>query len=244
MANILTSLKTLAEDAKKAIFSQQTTAIVPTLPQAVPQDKGYSSVDTISSSNVSLLDAKINHVSNAIEEELQKDQRDFEKLHSLVYDIIMLTMRNSAKSDHEYINEMADQVKVHSIKIKDTYNTWSGMSVTVISAAISFAGGAAGLTPFLPTTILPAETAKMLATNASAYSSAGTGVGSIGSLFNSRSEGQRGVYQIDLKHIESNKDHREDAKRSNNEARKTARAANDEFNRMRHETAKAVAAAA
>lgn len=244
MPNIFTSLKSLADDARKAIFTPAATATAPAAPQALPQEKGYSSVDTLSSSDVSLIETKLSQVSLEIENELQKGERDFEKLQTLVYNIIMLTMRNSAKADHEYINEMADQIKVHSIKIKDTYNTWSGVTVTVISAAISFAGGASGLTPFLPSSIIAADTAAKLAQNAQALATAGTGVGSIGSLLSSRQEGERGVYQIELKTIETKKDHREEAKRSNNEARKAARAAQDEFTRMRHETAKTVASAA
>lgn len=244
MANILTSLKTMAEDAKKAVFAPQATATAPVVPQVLPQDKGYSPVDTMSSSSVSLIEARMNHVSQAIEEELQKDGRDFEKLHALVYNIIMLAMRNSVKADHEYIKEMTDQVKIHSIKIKDTYNTWSGMSVTVISATISIAGGVAGMAPFLPSSVIASDAAQQLARNAQNIGTAGTGGQSIGSLFNSKEEGKRGTYQIDLKYIESNKDHREEAKQSHNRTKETARAAHDQFMNMVHDTAKMVASAA
>lgn len=206
--------------------------------------KGYNVYDTISSAQDDLIESKIDATSKAIDNELKKDKRDFEKLQTLVYNIIMLVMRRAAKSDHEYITEVGELIKKQSVQIKDTYNTWTHLSVTVASSGISLFGGFAGISRFLPANVITPENAMVLSGSALSIGNAGTGLSGIGSMAGSRSEGKRNALQLDLKRIEGKEDDRKGAKQSNKEAAKTARAAHEHFNQIVHETSKAVASAA
>lgn len=189
------------------------------------------------------VEAQYDQVSNEIDEQLRRQDVDFEKLQMMVHNIVMLMMRRAVKTDHDYIREMTVQIKAQAVQIQGTYNTWPGLTITLISAGIGIGGGIAGLTPLFPSAWIAAETANTLNHASQAISSAGTGLGGVGSIFNSRSEGQRQVLQITLRHTQDKEEDRKGAKQGNNETRKSARAAQEEFFRSRHEATKAMCGA-
>jgi hypothetical protein len=205
--------------------------------------KGYSTVDSIAPAQPDMIATKMDATSKSFEIEIKKDNRNFEKLLSLVHDIVMLVMRKAVKTDQEYLTEVADQIKVQSMAIKKTYDSKLNVTITVISAGIGLFGGAAGLSQFLPASIISQQTAVYLSQNAQAIGNAGTSLSGLGSLVNLNNEGKRTYLQLELKRIEGKEEDRKGAKHSNKELIKTANAAQKELNQMRHEAAKAAAAA-
>lgn len=172
-------------------------------------------------------------ISEQIEEEFRKNNKDFEKLQTLVSKVIMLMMRGAAKRDSEFISEMGIKSKAQTMQIQSTYNTWPNVIVTWISAGVSVVGGAAGLAPFA--TFIPVDTAQKLASAATSIGSAGTSISGIGSLLNSSNEGKRTVLQYELKRIEGKEDDRKGAKQNNNQTRKEAKSALDSHLRDIHD---------
>lgn len=181
-----------------------------------------------------LIEVHYQGISNSIDEELKKTGINFEKLQELIYKVVMLYMRQAVKVDQEYISEMGIQIKIQAVKIQGTYNTWPGLVITVISAGISMGAGLGGLSPLF--SFVQPETARVLAGAATPLSTAGTGVGSLGSIFNNKSEGNRQVMQIYLKRTQDKEEDRKGTKHGNNDTRKTARAAQEEFYRTQHDT--------
>lgn len=187
-----------------------------------------------------VIESNLDMISRDIDERLKQKNINFEELQRKIYQIIMLLMRRAAKTDQEYISELNIQIKAQAVQVQGTYNTWPGVTITVISAVVSIGAGAAGLSQLLPRTLISQNLANILSGNAQTYSTVSTGISGIGSLFNSRNEATRGVMQIHLKRTQDKEEDRKGAKHSNNESRKSARSAQDESARMLHDAAKSV----
>lgn len=185
------------------------------------------------------LETKLDLISAKINAELSQDDSDFDKLQTMIYQVVMMMMRLAAKNDHENIQELNLKIKKQAQEIQSTYNTWQGLTVTVISAGVSVAGGVAGLSPFMPSALISTESAKLLLSASQGIGSAGTGLSGIGSIFNNRSEGNRQVYQIHLKRLQDTEEERKGSKHTKGDHLKTAKAALEEFLRMKHEAHKA-----
>jgi hypothetical protein len=188
-------------------------------------------------------EARLDELTATIDKELAKETQDFEKLHALIYKVIMMMMRLGAKSESEQIREFTIKIKDKAQDIKATYNTWQGLTITVISSAVSVAGGIAGLSPFLPASVISAQSAQALLQASQSIGTAGTGIGGIGSIFNNRSEGLRRVEELNQKLLESNQEELKGFKQNKSEHIKTAKATAEEFERNRHQAHSAAAAA-
>ena len=185
------------------------------------------------------IESRLDLISAKINAELAQDDRDFDKLQTMIYQVVMMMMRLAAKSDTENIHEINLKVKKQAQDIKATYNTWQGLTVTIISSTVSVAGGCAGLTPFLPSALISSQSATYLLQASQSIGTAGTGLSGIGSIFNNRSEGNRQVYQIHLKRLQDTEEERKGSKHTKGDHLKTAKAALEEFLRMKHEAHKA-----
>lgn len=175
-------------------------------------------------------------ISQSIDDELLKHNIDFEKLQAMIFKIVMLHMRKAAKVDQEYISELNVQIKAQSLKVQETYNTWMHVGITVISATVSIGAGVCGLSPFAPASFINADTARNLAANAVNIGTAGTGINYLGGIANSRSEGKRGYYQLDLQRAQGKEEDRKGARHNHNDIRKNAKEAHAQFMHLRHET--------
>ena len=210
--------------------------------EAVPAPKsenGIASGNVTVVTNRGRVDYRLEEISSQIDAELEKEDRDFEKLQTMIYSVIMLMMRLSAKTDHQNIHEIQIKIKQQAQEIRATYNTWQGVTVTVVSSAVSIGAGVMGLTPFMPLSIIAANNAAHCASAATSVASAGTGIGGLGSIINNRSEGNRRVYEIYLKQTQDTEDERKSSKHTKTDHIKTAKAARDEFARSRHEAFRA-----
>lgn len=171
-----------------------------------------------------------------------EDGRDYDRLQSQIYAIIMCMMRMAAKADQENIYEISLKIKTQAHEIQATYNTWQGLTITVISASVSIAGGVAGLAPFFPAALISEGGAKALAYASQGIGTAGTGLSGLGSIFNNKSEGTRQVLQIYLKRSQDAEEERKGSKQNKGQLINTAKAAAEEFNRSRHEAHRAATA--
>lgn len=182
------------------------------------------------------LDNHIDSLSKKIDEELLKPNVNFEKLQAMVYKLIMLLMRRTAKADQEFITEMGVQIKAQTAQIKDTYNTWPTLIVTVVSAGVSIGAGGMGFAQFMPTKYIAAETAKQLALQSQTMSNVGTSLQSLTSLASNRSEGQRQVFQMMLQRIQGKEEDRKGAKHKHGETGKEARDSLKSAGQTEHDT--------
>lgn len=184
------------------------------------------------------IETRLDNLSKEIDGKLKQNNINFEALQRQVYQVIMLMMRRAAKTDQEYLSELNVQIKAQAVQVQGTYNTWPGVTVTLISAGVSIFGGCAGLSPLLPSSVISQSMAQTLSQSSQAIGTAGTGISGVGSLFNSRNEATRGVLQINLKRTQDKEEDRKGTKHSNNESRKTAKTAMEEFMRMHHDALK------
>ena len=241
---------TMAQDAATPAapafnpYYQDTMAQAGEMPVPQPEaEKGLANGHVIVHTDKGRVDYRLEEIDFQIDSELEKDERDYEKLFAMIYSVLMLMSRLAAKSDQEKIQEIQVRVKSQAKEIKATYNTWQGMSITIFSAGVNIFAGAAGLAPLFPVSMIAAETAKNLAQSATPVSYAGQGIGGIGSLFDKRSEGNRRVFEIYLQRYQGTEEERKSSKHSKGDHLKTAKAAADEFQRNKHEAFRATAAA-
>ncbi|HEV8051389.1 MAG TPA: hypothetical protein VGP47_02760 [Parachlamydiaceae bacterium] len=259
--SILNSLSNALSSTKKAWLDpvdniKEVAAIAPitSLPSIAGPGSGTYYIDTISKSGDELpnisgsvsgnfsvpeekgrFESKLDQLTAKMNTELMQDDRDFDRLQTMIYQVIMMMMRMAAKSDLENIQEITVKVKKQAGEIQATYNTWQGLTVTIISSTVSVAGGCAGLAPFF----IAGPAAVTLQGASQGIASAGTGLSGIGSVFNNRSEGQRQVYQIHLKRLQDTEEERKGSKHTKGDHIKTAKAALEEFFRTKHEAHKA-----
>lgn len=180
------------------------------------------------------LETQLEKMSEDMNAELAKNIPDFEKLQATIYKVIMMMMRVAAKADMEQIQEFSVKVKKQAYEIQGTYNTWQGLTITVISAGISIAGGVAGVSPFMP--FVPPETAKNLLTASQSIGNAGTGLSSIGQVFDKRSEGSRSVMQTFQRIMQDKEEERKSAKHSKSDLIKSAKSGLEEVLRQEHQS--------
>lgn len=181
-----------------------------------------------------LVETRYEKMSADMNTELANGAPDFDKLQSMIYKVIMLMMRMAAKSDMEQIHEFSVKIKQQAYEIQGTYNTWQGLTITVISAAVSFGGAGAGLSPFIPFNISP-DTVRALVNASQSIGTASTGLSSLGSAFDKRSEGTRSVMQTFQRIMQEKEEERKTGKQTKNEHIKTAKAADKENDDAKHQ---------
>lgn len=227
------------EEKQEAIFEAM---------QPAPANPYY--YDTISNANEELpqiqvvtlpmgrgrIEYQLEQASNDMDAYLAREERDFEKLLPMIHQVIMLSMRDAAKSDQDHIFEVNFKIKKQANEIRDTYHKdWQGLSITVISATLGFAAGACGLATFYPATFIAVETGKNLVAASSGIGSASSSTSGLGQIFTSRRDGTLQVLQIHLKDWQDIQDERRGSKNYKIELLKSAKSAADEATRTWHE---------
>lgn len=210
------------------------------LSKLIPPPVSATTTSPVAVINQGRVETHLDDLTAAINAELAKPTQDFDRLQVLIYKVIMLTMRLAAKTESEQIREFSFKIKNQAQEIKATYNNWQGLTVTVISAGVSVAGGLAGLSPFMP---FEPQVAQALQMASQSIGTAGTGLSGIGSIFNNRSEGTRQVEQLNLKSMQDKEQDHKEFKQHKNDLLKTAKATADEFDRNKHQANTAAAAA-
>lgn len=188
-----------------------------------------------------LLEAQIEVLSDGINKEIALEHLNFERLRDMVYKIVQALGRKMAKEHQNAISELKVEISLVAVKVQNTYNTWKGVTVTVISATISMAGGLGGLAPLLPMTLMGDEVAKTLGAASQGLGSAGTSLGGIASIFNSSAEGERQVLQIHLKRLQDTEEEKKSGKHKDGEMCKEAANTAKSAHQVSHEAFSAMA---
>lgn len=176
-------------------------------------------------------------LSKKINEALNAENRDYEKIHAMILRFCMIHMRNVSKEDQEYIARIGDQIKVQAGKIRDTYNTYPVVVITIISSVVSVGGGVAGFSSLIRPN---SEVARAFAQNAQQISTASTGISGVGSLLNSRNEGDRQILQLTMKRDQDKEEEKKGSKHGNKESQKTFKTSLEEFFRNIRDTISAI----
>lgn len=187
-----------------------------------------------------VIEVRYEKLSLEFDQEILKDNPNFDVLMGTILKLFGYQMRTAAKEDQERVFEYNEKIHVQSHEIKNTYNKWHGMTITVISGTISIAGGLAGLTPLLSANVIDPGMANYLQHAATPISQAGTGVGSFSTLVNNQSEGQRTVMQIYLKRFQDSEQENKDKKHTHKQHVETVRNLFQEFNRNKAEAIRAM----
>lgn len=175
--------------------------------------------ESLKKSTSKILDSTIETLSKKIDDELKKPDRDFVKLQEYVYKVVAAMMHRAKQTDQEFICESGIEIKVQAVKVQGTYNTWPALLITFVSSGISLAGGAAGVSPLAPNSWISPEKADVLARASQGIGTAGTGLSGVGSIFNSKGEGTRFVYQILLEEVKKKREDRESAKQQKSQTK-------------------------
>lgn len=184
-------------------------------------------------SGPNLLRRHMDALSKKINEALLAETVDYERIHVMMLRFCMIHMRHVVKDDQEYISKIGDQIKVQSGKIRDSYNTWPVVTITLVSSAVSIVGGVAGFS----TIIRPAsEIARTFAQNAQQISTMSTGISGVSSLLNSRNEGNRGVLQNAQRRDQDKEEEKKSSKHGTKDTQKGFRTAIEELFRNIRET--------
>lgn len=177
-------------------------------------------------------------LSNDANAELAKKDLNFDKLHDMIYKVIMMMMRMGAKTDAQRAREFNLKIEKQAVEIQATYNNWQGKAVTYISAGIGFAGAGAGLSPFIP--FMTPTTIRALVHASQPIGTASTSLSSIGSLFDKKSEASRSLMQTYQRIYQDKEEECKSAKHSKSDQIKSAKSANEEAERMRHQSTSSI----
>lgn len=184
-----------------------------------------------------LLSRQMELLSKKIDEALSAEEKDYEKIHALVLRFCMIHMRNVVKEDHKYIDDLGQRIMVQSGKVKDSYNTWPVVTITLVSSAVSIVGGVGGFSSIVRPN---SEIAKILTTHAHGISTMSTGISSAGSLVSSGNERDRGVHQLTLRRIQDKEEEKKGSKNSTKESQKGFRTAIEEWYRNMRDVVRSV----
>lgn len=227
--------------------SVTTTSSAPTLtaspitaPIASLSASPSATASTVPTQPKSRIEIYYEQLSIQIDEELQKEEKDFDKLRNTIDKVIMMLLRLSAVADQERIFEIIVKVKNQAVEIQGTYNKWQGMSITVISAGISITAAVAGLTPLLPSEVISANIAQTLASASMQIGTMSTGLSGFGSLFTNREEGNRTVYQVYLKKYQDQEEEKKGSKHGKTDLMKSVNNTAHENLRNRHDAVRSV----
>lgn len=168
-----------------------------------------------------LIEYQINILSDKIDQALQSQDIDFDRVQALIYRLIMVLMRRSVKSDQEFITNMGLKIQVHAEKIKDQHNTWPNLVVTVVAGGVSIVGGLLGVAPM--TNLFSPDMAKAMQGASQAVGTAGTGISGIGSLLKERTDGIKGFLQFEQQRMQGKESDKKEAKGSHTQSLKTAK---------------------
>jgi hypothetical protein len=161
--------------------------------------------------------------------ELQKgDKADHEKIYQQVRKIVTWLMHKAGIIDQHYANEQSFEVIIHVKKLKDSYNNWLGLAVTVVFAGLQVASGGMGV-------------GGALAGAGDAFTKIATGLGTVGGagnlltgIFNQRSEGSRVIIQFDLEEVKRHRDQKFEGARKNDQSKSQAIQSADQGEYIRH----------
>ena len=162
------------------------------------------------------IERRLNELCEAFDEVMTKGgEANYEKLQQLVFPLMMLLFRRSAQIDQEFVSEMGLKVTTQAMAIKDTYNSWHGIAITIVASSVGLVGGGLSFSQIIPG--LAPETVQMLTQSAQPLSGASSAINSIGGIFENQTQAKRGVEQMWFEKFRTKEDAARTSKRTNSE---------------------------
>jgi len=175
---------------------------------------------------------------------MNDSEPQFRNILSQIYKVMTLLHRLGSKENKNYALNKELTMQVEIKKIKNTYNAWGMLAITVLSAGVTIAGGVVGIFSALPGTAAGEDLAKLgsvfasfknkdFAKNISSISQAisgiGQGTGVFGKIFENKNEAERAVLQfhqsqLQRKHEDSNRAYSEENQLAREALRKSSEA--------------------
>lgn len=159
-------------------------------------------------------DALCEEIDTILESKIDGDCFDhiqFERLQKVMNKYNALMLHVCSQTHHEFIHAMNDQTMEIARRIQKTYNSWLSIAITTASAALSIAGGIAGVAPI--SGAFSAAAVGTLSSASQGLDAAGRGVGAIGSIFDKRSEGERVILQVEMRRAEAKESEHKESRR-------------------------------
>lgn len=155
------------------------------------------------------LETAMAQFSAAYETEYSKgDKGNYQRVHDLACKILALLMRQSNRYDQKHVQDLRDRINEDLLKVQKTHNKMGSVAVTVGSAALSIAFGVVGITGAL-------TGAKDLRQMATFGGSLGSGIGSVGKIFDDSAARDRTGHQHSLEEHKRKRDNDAETMRGN-----------------------------
>lgn len=168
----------------------------------------------------------IETLSKKIDEALSSEGMDYEQLHGYILKYCMLYMRKLAKDDQEYISKIGEQIMIKAGQIKDTYNTWPVVTLTLVSSGVSVIAAASGFSVLafpdkvVETSTLCHKIVSIAASNAQQIGTLSTGISGLSSIAEKQNESTRNIKQLEQRRSQEKEEEKKTAKQGNNENKK------------------------
>lgn len=115
----------------------------------------------------------------------------FEKMLHTAIDMMALQMHQSGRFSREEIQDMVLQALEHVKNVKAKHGSAWGRGFICLSAITSFVSAAMGLAPLTGTSLFATATLETMGKAVQPVSSVGSGLGSVGGIFDSKVAGER-----------------------------------------------------
>jgi hypothetical protein len=167
---------------------------------------------------------------------------EFRNVLAQVYKVMLVLHRLGCREDKTYALDKEIEMTVEIKKIKDTYNTWSVLTITCISGGLTIIGGVMGIFGAFPGTAagdalgkLPglksffdvsgagdkakaaADLIAKISGISSSVSGVGQGIGAFGSIVEKKSQAERDTLQFFLQQMQRKNEDRNSSNRDENQ---------------------------
>lgn len=177
-----------------------------------------------------MIEWKIGRLSDAIDYGVEKEM-SFDIILSMIYMLVALRMRETVKTDQQFITKLGIDIQSKAEQIKDAHSSFWHTTITITAGAISIFGGVAGLAPLASA----GEVAKTLQIASQGIGTAGTGLSGIGSLTQNSNEAKKSYLSSMQERQKTREDDRKRSKQSNNEKLSATKQAQKEAENKSHE---------
>lgn len=156
-----------------------------------------------------------------------------EKMYYMAINIAILLMRRSGHHDHNFSTMMEDKLRDHVNDIQNTYTSWKGRSLTILSGCLSIAGGLCGMAGAIPQ--FSKNTIESLGNVSKGFGGGAQGVGSFAKLFDENEASKRTLNQFSLEESKRRRDDRDQQRRQDEARIKESTRAMQEQNQAEHQ---------
>ncbi len=164
---------------------------------------------------------------------LADPKADFRTVLEQAYKILMLMSHRLRQTNRTYVLDQEPQLFAQVNELKETYNSWGVLAITIASGTLTIAGGLVGAGAAIPGTGLGQSLAnsapnalgwlssessgKMLTAVGGGIGSVGQGTGAFGKIGSDSNESRRTYCNVLIEEIKRKRSDRDDSARQNRE---------------------------